>query len=169
MVSKDILWKGIIEDLIEDFLHFFFPEQVDQIDFERGFTFLDKELEQLSPQSESKRRHADKLIQAYLKNGEEQWFLIHVEVQGYSDENFAFRMYQYAYRIRDRYNRPIVALAIFTNANRLHHYSEYREAYWGTKTLYQYRTFTIIDHEPLALRRSGKLFVSAQPPPSCAP
>lgn len=95
MVDKDTLWKGIIEDLIEDFLHFFFPEYVDQIDFERGFAFLDKELEQLSPQSESIRRHADKLIKAYLKDGTEQWFLIHVEVQGYADEHFALRMFQF--------------------------------------------------------------------------
>ncbi len=40
MVGKDTLWKAIIEDLIEEFLHFFFPENVDQIDFERGFTYL---------------------------------------------------------------------------------------------------------------------------------
>ena len=158
MVSKDVLWKGIIEDLIEEFLHFFFPEHVDQINFERGFIFLDKELEQLSPQSESHLRHADKLVRAYLKNGEERWFLIHVEVQGYADEHFAFRMYQYAYRILDKYNRSIVALAIFTDANRKHHYSEYREEFWGTETLYRYRSFVIIDHEALAFRLTGNLF-----------
>ena len=158
MVDKDTLWKGIIEDLIEDFLHFFFPEQVDQIDFGRGFIFLDKELEQLSPQSESKLRHADKLIRAFLKNGEEKWFLIHVEVQGYNDPDFAFRMFQYSYRIRDRYNQSIVALAIYTDANRLYHFPEYREEFWETETLYRYRTFIVLDHEPLALRHSGNLF-----------
>ncbi len=158
MVSKDVLWKGIIEDLVEDFLHFFFPEHVHEIDFERGFTFLDKELEQLSPQSESQNRHADKLIRAYLKTGEEQWFLIHVEVQGYNDPDFAFRMYQYAYRIRDRYHRSIVALAIFTNTNPRYHYSEYQEEFWGTEIIYRYRAFIIMSHTSQSLRRSGNLF-----------
>lgn len=56
MVNKDALWKGIIEDLVEDFVHFFFSDAVPQIDFDRGFTFLDKELAQLAGSSESKLR-----------------------------------------------------------------------------------------------------------------
>lgn len=31
MVTNDALWKGIIEDLLEDFLAFFFPE----VEFEK--------------------------------------------------------------------------------------------------------------------------------------
>lgn len=53
-----------------------------------------------------------------MKNGTEHWFLIHIEVQGYQDSDFAKRMFQYAYRIMDRYGRPIAALAIFTDPNR---------------------------------------------------
>lgn len=158
MVGKDTLWKGIIEDLIEEFLYFFFPEYVDQIDFERGFTFLDKELEKLFPQSRSKRRHADKLIRAYLKDGTEKWFLIHVEVQGYSDPNFALRMFQCAYRIRDRYGKLPVALAIYTDTNRKHHYYEYRESFWRTEIHYFFQTFIVMDHSPEQLRHSGNLF-----------
>ena len=44
MISKDILWKGIIEDLFEDFLLFFYSDKVHEIDFDKGFEFLDKEL-----------------------------------------------------------------------------------------------------------------------------
>lgn len=158
MIGKDTLWKGIIEDLVEEFIHFFYSDYADQIDFERGFAFLDKELEQLSPQSESKLRHADKLIQAYLKDGMEQWFLIHLEVQGYSDPDFAFRMFQYAYRIRDRYGMPITALAIFTDTNRQHHYSEYEESFFGTETLYRFRTFILMDYKPKSLTFSKNIF-----------
>ena len=91
---------------------------MDQIDFEAGFSFLDKELEQLFPPSDSKKRHADKLFQARLVSGEEQLFLVHVEVQGYPDPDFAGRMFEYAYRIKDRYKKPLTALAIYTNENR---------------------------------------------------
>ena len=32
-VTTDELWKGIIEALFEDFLAFFFPDFVDEVDF----------------------------------------------------------------------------------------------------------------------------------------
>ncbi|MCB0634397.1 MAG: hypothetical protein KDD15_31910, partial [Lewinella sp.] len=80
MISKDTLWKGIIEDLVEEFIQFFFPDYIHQIDFSKGFVFLDKELDQLSSYSASRLRHADKLFKAWLKEGSEQWFLVHVEV-----------------------------------------------------------------------------------------
>jgi hypothetical protein len=112
MIRRDILWKGIIEDLAEDFLHFFFSKYIDRIyserrglgvrhkpdarvyadtksflvpnyfvvgiDFSRGLEFLDKDLERIMPEADTKRRHADKLFKAWLKDGREQWFLVHV-------------------------------------------------------------------------------------------
>lgn len=42
MVTNDALWKGIIEDLLEDFLTFFFPDV--EFDLSRETVFLEKEL-----------------------------------------------------------------------------------------------------------------------------
>ena len=89
MITKDILWKGILEDCFEDFFRFFYPEWVGKIDFERGVVFLDKELEQLMPESVNNPRYADKLVKVYTKDVEEHWILIHIEVQGYPDKLFA--------------------------------------------------------------------------------
>ncbi|MEY4541677.1 MAG: hypothetical protein RLZZ306_3434, partial [Bacteroidota bacterium] len=52
MKRDDALWKGIIEDLFDDFLKFYFPESIDLFDFNQKFVFLDKELEQLFPQQQ---------------------------------------------------------------------------------------------------------------------
>ncbi len=131
---------------------------MDIIDFSKGFVFLDKELEKLSPDAESRRRHADKLIRAHLRDGREQWFLVHVEVQGYSDPDFGRRMFQYFYRIRDKYDRPLTALAIYTDRNRKFHFSEYREDYLGTGVRYYFKKFVLIDHALKELRASGNLF-----------
>ena len=158
MVGKDALWKGIIEDLADEFIRYFFSPYIESIDFEKGFIFLDKELEKLFPMSASQRRHADKLIKAFLKDGTEQWFLIHVEVQGYPDPDFAKRMFQYAYRIVDRYGRPLSALAIYTDTHRAYHFSGYRETFFGTELHYRFQTFILMDHEPEALRRSENIF-----------
>lgn len=158
MVSRDTLWKGIIEDLIDDVLRFFFPENVALIDFERGFEFLDKELEQLLPASDAQLRRADKLIKAWHKSGEEHWFLFHVEVQGYADPDFAKRMFQSAYRIQDRYERPITALAIYTDSQKKFHVNEYRYEFWGTEIIYRFNTFALPDHSPEELAASDHVF-----------
>jgi hypothetical protein len=94
MKQKDILWKGIIEDMPAHFIQFFFPAAKDVLDFNRGFEFLDKELEELFPiDNPDHPRFVDKLIKVFSKAGNEEWVLIHIEVQGYVDDNFGLRMY----------------------------------------------------------------------------
>ena len=47
-LTRDKLWKAIIEDLADDFLRYFFPEWVEkEVDFTIPFEFLDKELDKL--------------------------------------------------------------------------------------------------------------------------
>ncbi len=158
MIRRDTLWKALIEDLVEDFLHFFFPAYINQIDLERGVTFLDKDLEQIMPEAETKRRHADKLFKAWLKDGQEQWFLVHVEVQGYPDNHFAFRMYQYYYRILDRYGKPVTAIAIYTDNKRAYHATAYKADFLGTELIYRFQSFVLADYTAEELRASGNPF-----------
>jgi len=47
--KADILWKGILEDVFEDFLCFIYPSARGIIDFSKEPEFLDKELEQVFP------------------------------------------------------------------------------------------------------------------------
>ena len=84
MKRDDALWKGLIEDLFDDFLRFYFPESVNLFDFNRKFEFLDKELEQLFPQQQDdfSPKYVDKLVKVFTKKGKEEWILIHIEVQG---------------------------------------------------------------------------------------
>lgn len=158
MIRRDTLWKALIEDLIEDFLHFFFHAYINQIDLERGVTFLDKDLEQIMPEAETKRRHADKLFKAWLKNGQEQWFLVHVEVQGYPDDQFAFRMYRYYYRIQDRYGKPVTAIAIYTDNKRAYHAKAYKADFLGTELIYRFQSFVLADYTAEELRASDNPF-----------
>lgn len=146
MIPKDILWKAIIEELIDDFMLFFFAEYAHLIDFESGFEFLDKELQQIFPESETDRRHADKLIKAKLKDGSIVYFLIHVEVQGYGDECFDRRMYEYGYRIEDRFQLPLTALAIYTHPNRATHFRAFHREFLGTIRHYEFPIYVLVDH-----------------------
>ena len=50
-----------------------------------------------------------------MKDGNERWVLVHVEIQGYRDEDFAERMFIYFYRIYDKFRQKIVSLAVFSD------------------------------------------------------
>ena len=96
---------------------FFFPEMAEDIDWERGYEFLDKQLQQIAKDAALGRRFADKLTKFYLKTGKEKWALHHVEVQGQGQNEFEKRMYVYNYRIFDRYDRKVASVAILADDN----------------------------------------------------
>lgn len=145
-ISQDTLWKGIIEDFFEEFLYYFYPNWAKQeVDFSKKFEFLDKELDVIYP-SKNKKRFADKLVKVFLKNGEESWILIHIEVQGYKDLNFPERMFTYFYRIRERFpQKNIMALSILTDNDPNYQPQSYRYQYGKTALEYLYDYFKILD------------------------
>ena len=134
MKRDDSLWKAILEDVFDDFLRFFFENADELFDFERPFEFLDKELEQLFPTNpdDFSPKYVDKLVKVFTKEGSEQWILVHIEVQGSSDATFEHRMFQYFYRIYDKYQRPVTAFAILTDRNKGFKPSHFQQTYLGT-------------------------------------
>jgi len=108
----DSPWKEIIELYFRVFMQFFFPQTETEIAWERGYEFLDKELQQVVRDSESGRRYADKLVKVWRASGEETWVMVHIEIQGEAETAFSQRMFTYNYRLRDRYQRFVTSLAI---------------------------------------------------------
>jgi hypothetical protein len=108
----DSPWKDAIERYFEAFMAFFFPKAHAQIDWQRGYEFLDKELSQVIRDAELGRRLVDKLVKVWLKDGRESWVLIHIEVQSQEEGDFSRRMFVYNYRLFDRYQRPVASLAV---------------------------------------------------------
>ena len=156
-IPRDTLWKGIIEDLFQELIAFFFPQEFDQFDFSEVI-FLDKELEKLFPQSVDKKRIVDKLIQVKLINGEKQWILIHIEIQGYKDPKFQNRMFRYFYGIFHRYDRPVMALAIFTDKHKSYHPNSFHLETFGTVLHYQFPTYKLFNQDPKALANDPNPF-----------
>lgn len=126
----------------------------------RGFEFLDKELDQLFPPDNDnfQPRYVDKLVKVFTRTGDEAWILVHVEVQGYSDRYFAQRMFTYYYRIWDKYARPITAFAILTDASRRFHPRTYERSYLGTELRYAFNTYKIIDQPDDELAQNDNPF-----------
>jgi hypothetical protein len=96
MTDYDSPWKEMLDGYFPAFMAFFFPEAYRDIDWDRGYESLDKELQQIVRDAELGKRLADKLMKVWRLSGEEQMVLIHTEVEGNPKEGFGKRMYSVA-------------------------------------------------------------------------
>jgi len=143
-ISKDNLWKGIIHELFPEFWQFYFPDYADLLDFEQKPVFLDKELAEISPNSEAGDNRADLLVKVFLKDGTAKWLFIHIEIQGYEDKKFEQRMFAYYYRIWDKYQIPIAALAIFTDEKEDFFPKKYEINTLNTRLCYEFHAVKLL-------------------------
>lgn len=158
--KEDHLWKEVLEEVFEDFIRFLHPGADEIFDFDRGITFLDKELQQLFPPEGNQYapKLVDKLAKVYTRDGKEEWVLIHVEVQGAFQKNFALRMFTYYYRILDKYQKRISACAILTEPVLRTRSGTYEEKFLGTSIRYQFNVYKIAAQDEEKLRTSENLF-----------
>jgi hypothetical protein len=134
----DSPWKEAIEQYFPAFIAFFFPDIHTDIAWDRGYEFLDKELERIVRDAPIGRRYADKLVKVFLVDGVETWLLIHIEIQSSPDPAFPQRMFVYNYRIFDRYEVDVVSLAVCTGAMPAAHVAPYRKARWGCELTFRF-------------------------------
>ncbi|WP_158795317.1 hypothetical protein [Pedobacter sp. L105] len=136
--QKDILWKGALEQLFEDFLLFINPDLAGAVDMTKGFEFLNKELNQEFPSDNGKfeQKIVDKLVRLHLQDGSQ--ILLHLEVQEKYSKDFGERMYGYFNRLYRRYKIPITAYAIFTEQNEINRANTFDIDFMGTIMNYQF-------------------------------
>lgn len=159
MKFDDSLWKAILEDLFADFLRFFFSNADAIFDMKKGFEYLDKEMAQIAADTNPKSpKYVDKLVKAYTRTGNEQWVLVHVEVQGYTDPYFEERMFTYYYRIFDRYCKRITAIVLLTGRDRKFHPTAYHSEFLGTEIRYRFNTYKVLDQSEDELQKSSNPF-----------
>ncbi len=144
----DSPWKEALERFFEPFMAFFFPAAHAGIDWTRGYTFKDKELQRVVRDASLGRRWADNLAQVWLRDGSEAWVLIHVEVQGQVDPEFPKRMYTYNYRLFDRNNRRVASLAVLGDDNPAWRPSEYGYTLFGCRASLAFPIVKLLDYAP---------------------
>ena len=98
-------------------IHRCFPSLAIQVDRSRSARFLDKELRAVLGKSPRPRRYVDLLAEVPLKAGEPDLVLFHLEVQGSEDPGFASRMLVYHAALLQRFQRPVMSLAILSDPN----------------------------------------------------
>ena len=153
-------WKEILEAYFEECMAFFFPDVHSDIDWTRGYDFLDKELQQIVREAEVGKRIADKLVKVWTNAGAQVWVLIHIEVQSQSERGFAERMHVYNYRLRDLFNHPVASFAILSDSSASWRPHRFSAEQWGCTVDFEFRTAKLLDYKQSweALLKSENLF-----------
>ena len=154
-VQRDQLWKIAFRFMMPRFVEFFFPNKYDEVDWDKEILFLDKELHTIQTASRPKNRVADVLVMLHLKNGKPMYLFLHIEIQGYFDEFFAFRVHQMCYRIEDLLGSSPVMLSIFTDDDLNFHPKEYKSEIWGTSQRTIFNTYKVMKQHPRKYRNTG--------------
>jgi len=158
VVNQDGLWKKVIGDLFEDFLLFFAPELHEAVDFSKKPDFLQQELFKEILEGKKGTNYADQIVKVHLKDGEEKWILVHIEVEGSADDDFSKRMFRYFYRIFDKFDREIVAFAVMTGPSTGENSLGFSYSYFGTTLDYAYNVCKVSDYDDEELMQSNRLF-----------
>ena len=141
----DSPWKEMLTQFFPAFMQFFYGDIFAEIDWTRGFEFLDKELQKITVKGKLGKRLADKLVKVYLRNGREVWVLIHVEIQGQREANFGRRMFVYHYRIFDAYGQRVISLAVLTDEDQHWRPNNFSYNLFGTGVSLNFRAVKLLD------------------------
>jgi hypothetical protein len=143
----DSPWKEIIEQFFPEFMSFFFPDIDSEIDWNQPYEFLDNELEKITQDAEIGKRYADKLVKVFLIDGAETWLLVHIEIQGYKESDFGFRMFIYNRRIGEKHNKEVVSLAILCDPDPNYRPQQYQHNRWGCELSFKFPIIKLLDFE----------------------
>jgi hypothetical protein len=121
---------------------FFYPDLAQEINWAISYEILDKELQAITTKSLLGKRLVDKLFKVQSISGEERWVLMHIEIQGKSEAAFEQRLFEYYYRLYDRYRKPILTLVVLTDNKPTWRPEIYSAVVWNRKIL-SYRFFAV--------------------------
>jgi len=146
-MKQDSSWRKILDKLLPEFLAFFFPKIHQAIDFDKGFEFLDKELQKILPlEDDTGKRVVDKLVKVFLRDGGEKWLLIHIEIQGYREINFPKRVFHCYYRIYDRFGEELISAALLTDDDPDFRENLYAISRWEFRLHFEFPVVKLLDY-----------------------
>jgi hypothetical protein len=89
----DTPWKDALTRYFAEFMAFYFRTAYADIDWQLPCEFLEQELAQVTRDAELGFLRVDKLVRVARRGVGEQWVLVHIDVQGNHDTEFAERVF----------------------------------------------------------------------------
>ena len=145
--ENDMAWKQILAEYLKDFIEFFWPEAHVDIDWDQPYTPLEQEFNKIASNDQIGNKYVDKLFKVFLKNGQEQWCLLHLEIQHSKDLNFAKRMLIYFSRIFNQYGQRVASFALLADHDKSWRPEQFHDSIWGSTITRAFKTVKIIDYQ----------------------
>ena len=131
----DSQWKAAISELSCPFMQLFFPQIAAEIDWDKDWTPLDKELRPRKLRDAVGVREPDLIFGVHRLDGEAGWVTIHIEFQAHQENAamLAQRVWVYFTRIRQRYGRKVCSLVLLGDIEPHTRWQPFEEELWGCK------------------------------------
>ena len=110
-MDHDRLFKELLSTFFVEFLDLFLPEISAALDRETAVVPMDKEV--FTDVTLGEKHEVDVLMKARFQ-GEEAFFLVHVENQATAQTDFPKRMFRYFARLTEKYDLPVYPVVIFS-------------------------------------------------------
>ena len=111
----DGAWKEALRRFLREILEKYFPAVAAAIAWEHPPVWSDKELSQILGQTGRRNRTVDLLVKVQLRDGGEQWILLHLEIQTAYEADFAERLALYNSGLFWIFKERVVTLAVLAD------------------------------------------------------
>jgi len=113
-IDHDQIFKTLFKSFFQEFLEGFLPEVAKEIDF-LSVNFLDQEF--FTDINKGRKKLLDLVAEVKLKNGEEEFILLHTEFQASKPDTKEFpkRMFKYLCQLFLRFGRPVIPIVVFSD------------------------------------------------------
>lgn len=145
--DQDSPWKTILRQYFQEAITFFFPKTAARIDWSHPHEFLDKEFQQIAPDAAIGKRYADQLVKVWLKQGQQVWLLLHIEIQASPEKIFPKRILIYHLRIFARFDSHPVSLAILCDRSANWRPNQYSFSSPDTDLTFRFGIVKLLDYQ----------------------
>ena len=157
-MDGDNLWKDIVQRFFYPMLQRAIPALYADADRDKKPLFLDKELRKVIYTLPGGAHVTDFLVEVPLKNGFNEWVLLHIEVQSKGGDSLPFRMFHYKSLIFAMYKRESVALALVTDKRPQSEPESYKSSLYNTVTSYEYNRLAVPELDEAGLLTTDNPF-----------
>ena len=161
-IDYDGKWKILIEKTPQQFIEFFLPEIASQINFQIPPKLMQQDV---AKEIGSKRKKGDLvtdiIMEVCLLSGKKKLLYIHIEVQSTPTIAFGEKMFKPFYRLMDKYNQEVTALALFVGEYLPQKHDHYEYSFGKTLVRYEYPTYIVKNQDKEALKASKNPYAIA--------
>jgi hypothetical protein len=146
--QADAVWKQVLERWFQPFLECFWPNIAHQIDWQQSIEELSQEMQPFMTTALTGKRIVDKLYKVPTRGGKHAMVLTHIEIQGGKEAAFEKRLFEYGYKIYDRYQLPLVTLVVLSDDHKQWRPQSFEMEAFGYMTMcYQFQSVKLLDWE----------------------